>query len=162
MFARSSYSLAMPLAQTTMIMKSHWRVLKYKYKYNYNRPQLDRLTNIFVEQLVPDFDLMLTHYNISQHFPSWWQAFKKDWDKAMSADIMPNINERYQVDLDNWVCSCPAYVNSRYLLCKHLVAKKGKDFWPTFNETTRRHDYPFIFLEKISLQQFFNKMIYGK
>jgi hypothetical protein len=144
-FARSAYSLAMPLARTTMITESHWRVLKYNYKYNYNRPRLDRLTNILVEQLIPDFDLKLAQYNASRSFPSWWQAFKKDWNKAKSADIMPNMDKKYHVDVANWICSCPVYVNSRYLLCKHLIAKKEKDFWPTFSETTRRHDYPFIF-----------------
>lgn len=52
---------------------------------------------------------------------------------------------RYHVDVDNWVCSCPAYRHSCYLLCKHLVAKKGgKTFLPTYAETTRRHDYPFL------------------
>lgn len=77
-----------------MITESHWRVLKYKYKYNYNRPRLDRLTNILVEQLVLDFDLMMTHYDTNRHLPSWWQAFKKDWDKAMSKDIMPLMKQQ--------------------------------------------------------------------
>ena len=36
LFARSAYSSAMPIARTTMITESHWRVLKYNYKYNYN------------------------------------------------------------------------------------------------------------------------------
>jgi len=53
------------------------------------------------------------------------------------------MDERYHIDINNWVCSCPAYLNSRYLLCKHLVSKKnGKEFLPTFLETARRHDYP--------------------
>ncbi|CAG8554401.1 15359_t:CDS:2 [Cetraspora pellucida] len=68
----------MPLARTTIITESHWRVLKYNYKYNYNRPQLDHLTNILAEQLIPDFDLKLAQYNAVQNFSSWWQAFKKD------------------------------------------------------------------------------------
>ncbi|PKY52195.1 hypothetical protein RhiirA4_305380, partial [Rhizophagus irregularis] len=79
LFARSAYSSAMPLARTTMITESHWRVLKYNYKYNYNRPRLDRLTQILAEQLVPDFNLKLIQYHTNRSFPSWWQAFKKDW-----------------------------------------------------------------------------------
>jgi hypothetical protein len=41
LFARSAYPAAIPLARTTMITESHWRVLKYQHKYNYNRPRLD-------------------------------------------------------------------------------------------------------------------------
>jgi glutamine synthetase type III len=55
------------------------------------------------------------------------------------------MDERHHIDVNNWVCSCPAYLNSRYLLCKHLVSKKnGKEFLPTFLETARHHDYPFL------------------
>jgi len=84
-----------------------------------------------------------THFERS--FPSWWQVFKKDWDKDAAANIEPGMNERYHIDAVNWICSCPAYLNSRYLTCKHLVTKKnGKSFFPTFMETARRHDYPLV------------------
>jgi hypothetical protein len=145
LFARSAYLSAMPLARTTMITESHWRVLKYNYKYNYNRPRLDRLTQILVEQLVPDFNLKLIQYNTNRSFPSWWQTFKKDWEKNAVANIEPGMDERYHIDEINWICSCPAFLNSSYLICKHLVSKKdGNSFFPTFMETARRHDYPLI------------------
>ena len=60
--------------------------------------------------------------------------------------------DRYHVNINNWVCSCPAYLKSRYLLCKHLVAKKnGRLFVPTYAETIRRHDYPFLIFKKDNL-----------
>ncbi|CAG8491917.1 12119_t:CDS:2 [Cetraspora pellucida] len=74
MFARSAYSPAMPLARTTMITENH-------------------LTNILAEQLISDFDLKLAQYNAVRNFPFWWQAFKKDWNKVMSANIAPNMDE---------------------------------------------------------------------
>src|SRR6185295_5968837 len=152
LFARSSYSTAMPLARTTMITESHWRVLKYNYKYNYNRPRLDQLTQILAELLIPDFESKLAQYHRNRGFPSWWQNFKKDWDRVAIADIEPGMEDRYHIDVSNWVCSCPAYLNSRYLLCKHLVAKKnGRLFMPTYAETIRRHDYPFLIFEKDNL-----------
>ena len=98
LFARSAYSSAMPLARTTMITESHWRVLKYNYKYNYNWPRLDRLTQILVEQLVPDSDLKLTQYHTKRGFPAWWQTFKKDWNKAVNKDIESGMDERYHID----------------------------------------------------------------
>ncbi|CAB5356877.1 unnamed protein product [Rhizophagus irregularis] len=120
----------------------YWRVLKYNYKYNYNRPRLDRLTQILVEQLVPDSDLKLTQYHTNRNFPAWWQNFKKDWNKAVNTNIEPGMDERYHIDAINWICSCPAYSQSRYLLCKHLVAKKN--ILPTFMETVRHHNYPLV------------------
>ncbi|PKY57507.1 hypothetical protein RhiirA4_510082 [Rhizophagus irregularis] len=143
LFARSAYSSAISMARTTMITESHWRVLKYNYKYNYNRPRLDRLTQILVEQLVPDCDLKLTQYCTNRTFPAWWQTFKKDWNKAMNTNIESGMDERYHIDATNWICSCPAYSHNPYFLCKHLVAKKN--ILPTFMETARRHDYPLVF-----------------
>ncbi|PKY41406.1 hypothetical protein RhiirA4_454982 [Rhizophagus irregularis] len=115
----------MPLARTTIITESHWRVLKYNYKYNYNQPCLDQLTQILVEQLVPDFDLKMTQYHTKHSFPAWWQTFKKDWDKAVNTNIEFAMDKRHHIDTINWICSCPAYFCSPYLLCKHLVAKKN-------------------------------------
>ena len=152
LFARSSYSAAMPLARTTMITESHWRVLKYNYKYNYNRPRLDQLTQILAEQLIPDFESKLALYHRHRGFPAWWQNFKKDWNRLAMADVESGMEDRYHVDINNWVCSCPAYLNSRYLLCKHLVTKKnGRLFMPTYTETIRRHDYPFLIFKKDNL-----------
>jgi hypothetical protein len=144
LFSRSSYHAAMPIARTTMITESHWRVLKYDYKYTCNRPRLDRLTQILMKELLPDFEVKLTQYRANRGFPSWWKAFKKEWDNARSKDIPDDMDERYHIDVINWVCSCHAYLRSPYLLCKHLVAKMSKDFLPTFMETKRRHDYPLL------------------
>src|SRR5437868_14173295 len=107
LFAQSSYSQAIPFASTTMITESHWRVLKYNYKYNYNRPRIDRLTQIIAEQLVPDFEIKLAQYNGNRIFPSWWYEFKADWIKVTKAEIQPDANERYYINVNNWVCSCP-------------------------------------------------------
>jgi hypothetical protein len=152
LFARSSCPAAMPLARTTMISESHWRVLKYNYKYNYNRPRLDQLTQILAKHLIPDFEFKLAQYNRNRGFPAWWQNFKDDWNSIATADIEPGMEDRHHVDVNNWVCSCRAYLNSRYLLCKHLVAKKnGRQFIPTYAETIRRHDYPFLIFRKDNL-----------
>ena len=62
------------------------------------------------------------------------------------------MEDRYHVDINNWICSCPAYLKSRYLICKHLVCKKnGRQFIPTYTETVRRHDYPFLIFENENL-----------
>jgi hypothetical protein len=145
LFARSAFPAAIPLARTTMITESHWRVLKYHYKYNYNRPRLDRLTQILAQDLVPDSEHKLIQINKNRGLPSWWKAFKREWDKAASREMQDGMEERYHIDVDRWICSCQAFLHSPYFLCKHLIFKKnGKTFLPTFKETMRRHDYPFL------------------
>jgi hypothetical protein len=145
LFARSSYPRAMPIARTTMIVESHWRVLKHNYKYNYNRPRLDHLNHIITARLVPDMLNTWQLYRNNRSYPSWWKAFKTDWRKCLEKDT--ERLESYHVDVDKWICSCPAFINSPYLVCKHLIqtyAVSNPDT-PQYKTITRRHDYPFIY-----------------
>ena len=84
LFAWSSYPRAMPIARLTMIVESHWRVLKHNYKYNYNRPQLDHLNHIIIGHLIPDMLNTWRLYNNNWSYPSWWKVFKTDWRKWMT------------------------------------------------------------------------------
>jgi len=55
---------------------------------------------------------------------------------------------KYLTEIDRWTCSCPAYLISRFLLCKHLVREANKilDNSPlddlSFFFTLRRERYP--------------------
>ena len=53
--------------------------------------------------------------------PSWRKEFKRDWMKALKTAITIPLNERYRPDVKRFVCTCPQFVVSRFLLCKHLV-----------------------------------------
>ncbi|CAG8830766.1 15138_t:CDS:1, partial [Racocetra persica] len=44
----------------------------------------------------------LTQYNGNRTFPAWWHEFKAEWCKAATADIQPNIDEKYHIDVNNW------------------------------------------------------------
>lgn len=145
LFARASYSKALPLARTTMLVESHWRVLKYNYKHNSNRPRLDRLTQMLTKELIPDLVHNWEKYCSNRTFPSWWAAFKHDWKIALETEV--NIDATYYTDIDRWICSCHAFIGSTYLLCKHLAqryAVEHPNFFPQFLLTKRRHDYPLI------------------
>ena len=119
LFARASFPSAIPLARTTMLVESHWRVLKYNYKYNCNRPRLDRLTQILTKELIPDQISTWERFNNNREFPSWWGAFKSEWKKALDGDI--ESDDRYLTNVDTWICSCPAFIKNTYMVCKHLV-----------------------------------------
>ena len=145
LFARASFPRAIPLARTTMLVESHWRVLKYNYKYNCNRPRLDRLTQILTKELIPDQISTWQKFNNNQEFPSWWGAFKSDWKKALEKDV--DSEDKYLTDVNNWICSCLAFINNNYTVCKHLVKKYtdgNPTFFPQYAMTKRRHDYPLI------------------
>ena len=104
---------------------------------------------------MPDSDLKLTQYHTKRGFSAWWQTFKKDWNKAVNKDIESGEDERHHIDTINWICSCPAYSHSPYLLCKHLVVKKN--ILPTFMETKRHHDYPLVFFGTDKIQSICRK-----
>jgi len=149
LFARASYSKALPLARTTMLVESHWRVLKHNYKRNCNRPRLDRLTQILTKELIPDQIHNWEKYCGNRTFPSWWGAFKQDWKTALRKEV--NTDTIYYTDIERWICSCPAFIDSTYLLCKHLVKRytaETPNFFPQFVLTKRRHDYPLICFER--------------
>ncbi|CAG8820078.1 32847_t:CDS:2 [Gigaspora margarita] len=59
----------------------------------------------------------------SYYFPSWWQAFKNDWDKHATTNIEPGMEERYHID---------------------LLKKMENIFLPTFKKTKHHHDYLLI------------------
>src|SRR6185369_3211637 len=56
-------------------------------------------------------------------------------------DVDPDSKDRYLINTNNWVCSCPIFITNTYMVCKHLV--KECTFFPQY-ATRRRHDYPFI------------------
>jgi SWIM zinc finger. len=109
---------------------------------------------------------------------SWQKSFKKDWMDMSKpdelwlmvkeltwlkapvktkgrAERLAEINEEmawpqgnYHTDINRWTCSCPSYLISRFLLCKHLVrlANTMLDDKPLtdlqFFWNLRRHHYP--------------------
>ena len=56
--------------------------------------------------------------------------------------------EKYLTEIDHWTCSCPAYLISQFLLCKHLVRKADKllnnqpHHEPVFFANMKRQHYP--------------------
>ena len=56
--------------------------------------------------------------------------------------MMP-INDAYEPKVEEWVCTCPAFTISRFLVCKHLVQRMHKVPLTFFLEAVRFREPPF-------------------
>ena len=88
-------------------------------------------------------EVMLNDIGRFRKLPKWRKDFKFEWIKAMNTRITMPMNEKYRPDIKRFVCTCPHFVVSRFLLCKHLV----QQFCPVdprfFLEVTRNRTLPF-------------------
>jgi hypothetical protein len=56
-----------------------------------------------------------------QELPLWQKDFKQMWQKLEKRPITLPLNDAYKPDVMKWVCTCPAFVTNRFLICKHLI-----------------------------------------
>ena len=86
---------------------------------------------------------MLNDIGRFRELPTWRKEFKSEWKKAMKTPITMPLNDKYRPDTTRFVCTCPQFVISRFLICKHIV----KLFHPVdpifFLEVTRNRTTPF-------------------
>jgi hypothetical protein len=110
--------------KTTMIMESHWRRIKHDYLHRFNRPRIDIVTWVLLSRVIPDairrMHALLQHDH-RRATASWRKYFKGEWEKLSSRaeNLMGN---NYHTDPVKWACSCPYFLRSRFLICKHIVA----------------------------------------
>ena len=147
-WARSSNPGEMPILKTTMIVEAHWRRVKHDYLHRFNRPRIDLVVWILVTRIMSDavnrmnFVLAGNHRQASA---SWRKDFRKIWKQLRSRAVEAESLNLYHTDAARWVCACPAFLNSRFLVCKHILqcfepVSKPADFYTTI---TRHRTYPF-------------------
>lgn len=111
------------------IINFSWWWIKHDFLHNFHKPCLDLLVWILVKKLVPHYErkLNLLLNNTGQYceLPSWHKAFKCEWKKLAKTPIEMPINLKYWPDIVQWVCTCPYFVTSCFLVCKHLVQSLG-------------------------------------
>jgi len=62
---------------------------------------------------------------------------------VLNTPITLPLNSKYRPDPKAWVCTCPYFVKSRFLVCKHLI-QSVPTMPPTFFlEVTRHRTTPF-------------------
>jgi hypothetical protein len=97
--------------------------------------------------------LALTYYRKLDHLldtkgrfrelPSWRKAFKREWKRCAATPITAPLNPKYRPDPLRWVCTCPSFSTSRFLICKHLVQSVHQVPARFFLEVTRNQNIPF-------------------
>ena len=78
-----------------------------------------------------------------RELPSWRKAFKREWKRCAATPITAPLNPKYRPDPWRWVCTCPSFSTSRFLICKHLVQSVHQVQPRFFLEVTRNRNIPF-------------------
>jgi hypothetical protein len=102
-----------------------WRRIKHDFLHHFHAPRCDLLAWILVTKLAPSYyrklDRLLVDTGRYRELPSWRKCFKSTWRKLEKKQITLPLNAAYKPDTKKWVCTCPSFATSRFLLCKHLV-----------------------------------------
>ena len=78
---------------------------------------------------------------------SWRKAFKHEWNKKLipRSNAIEDPAQRYHTNPARWSCGCPHFVNSRFLICKHILFfyEPISDPVRFFREVRRQRSPPF-------------------
>ena len=139
-----------------MFVEAHWKVLKRDFLYKFFRPRLDLVVFIIMEQVVSHSQRKFEQlFIVKREKADWRKSFKKEW-KELSKQI---LNNTYSFDINNWVCGCPAFLTSRFFICKHLVQGRGDVDIQFFDQVHRHHQCPFLSISPMSINNFRNSVI---
>jgi len=161
LWARSAHE-TIPILKTTMILESQsvtllkllnktnsyahsWRRIKHEFLHHFKMPRCDLLAWILVTKLAPTYyiklDNLLNQTGRYRELCSWRKEFKKIWRDLETREITMPINDAYRPDANKWICTCPFFVTSRFLICKHLVQHVHR-VPPTFFLEVKRYRTP--------------------
>ncbi len=73
----------------------------------------------------------------------WRKDFKKTWRALEKKPIAMPLNVAYRPNIEKWVCSCPSFAISRFLVCKHLIQHMHRVPAIFFLEVRRHRTTPF-------------------
>ena len=73
MWERRNENGGIPFARTTMMVESHWSLLKRRYLLFHNRPRVDFVVYIMEKQLLPSFRNELFNLKNGGKKPTWWK-----------------------------------------------------------------------------------------
>ena len=142
LWARAATPDKICVFKTTMLMESHWKVIKRNYLPRFFRLCLDLVTFIIITRLIPHNEIMYDKYQKGREKVAWRKDFKKHWKNLATREIS---GELYYTNTDQWICSCLAFLKDRFFLCKHLVKLVNNTTTSEFfNNVQRQGIYPFL------------------
>ncbi|KAJ7197581.1 hypothetical protein GGX14DRAFT_374847 [Mycena pura] len=147
LWARSAHP-TIPRLRTTMICESHWRRIKHDFLHHFHSPRVDLLVWILVTKLAPTYyrklDNLLIDTGRYRELMFWRKTFKAEWRKAETRDVNEDREDHvYRPDVELWVCACPAFLVSRFMICKHLVQMVHRVPARFFQQAERSRTTPF-------------------
>ncbi|EXX72007.1 hypothetical protein RirG_073390 [Rhizophagus irregularis DAOM 197198w] len=95
--------------KTTMLVESHWKVIKRNYLPRFFRPRLDLVTFIIITCLLSHSEAMYNKYKSGREKVSWRKEFKKCWKNLAKQEFSGKL---YYTNTDQWICSCLAFLNN--------------------------------------------------
>src|SRR5438128_5154557 len=107
-----------------MMNAAHWTVLKRDYLYRFNRPRLDYVIYIICEHFFRQQENRLLQLINDRQHSHWWEEFKESGRKQDKGTFLLTP-EKSVIPQKLYGCSCPSFLQKRFLLCKHLVIAAG-------------------------------------
>ena len=124
-----------------------WRRIKSDFLHHFHNPRVDLLVWILVTKLAPSYykklDQVFTDIGRYRELPTWRKPFKCEWKRCAKTPISKPPNPKYRPNPSKWVCTCPYFSTSRFLLCKHLVQSVHPVPPTFFLEVSRNRSTPF-------------------
>jgi MULE transposase domain len=154
-WARAADPAEIPVVKTTMIVESHWRTLKHDYLHRFNRPRVDLVVWILISRVIPDAvhrmeAILKGQFRVFK--ARWREAFKKQWKREASKTVDAEKLKEYHTNPVKWVCACKSFLQSRFLLCKHIVHCFESPSREFFDTVRRQTSYPFWKDERLVLR----------
>jgi hypothetical protein len=129
-----------------MVRHYSWRRVKSDFLTHNHKPRLDYLAWILIKRLMPAYDRLLnerlTYTGRHRRLPEWRKAFKREWKRCAVAPLTVREDNKYNPLPYRWVCTCPAFVTSRFLVCKHLVQLVHRVSPRFFQQVSRERSCP--------------------
>ena len=124
LWARSANAAEIPVLKTTMIIESYWRKIKHDFLHRFNRPRIDLVLWILISRVIPSALVRLRALRAGNHrtaTSSWRKDFKRQWTELSNRRVEEQSFLQYHTNPQKWVCGCDFFVESRFLICKHIV-----------------------------------------
>jgi len=144
LWARAANPDRIGLFKTTMLIEAHWKVIKRDFLPKFFRPRLDLVVYVITTRLLPHHQRRYYQLTSRRETVAWRKDFKKEWKNLSNRDS--TIANPHVTDVTNWVCSCRAFLLSRWPMCYHLVlrAPNLRSNTSFFTSVIRQEVYPFL------------------